>query len=212
MKKSVADEIINILAKTYPEAKPQLEYSSAFELLVAVILSAQCTDKRVNIVTRELFKDYNTPCKMLTLTEEELAEKIKSCGLYHSKARHILSASKDIVERFFGQVPDTVEKLKTLDGVGQKTANVVYSVYFAGDAIAVDTHVFRLSNRIGLGKGKTPKEVEAKLCKIIDKDKWSKSHHYLIYHGRNICKAIKPLCGDCPLQNLCQKNGLKNKK
>lgn len=212
MKKIIADEIINILAKTYPEAKPQLEYSSAYELLVAVILSAQCTDKRVNMVTRELFKDYDTPEKMLTLCENELAEKIKSCGLYHSKAAHILSASKDISERFGGQVPDTVEKLKTLAGVGQKTANVVYSVAFSGDAIAVDTHVFRLGNRIGLGKGKTPEEVEVELCKIIDKDKWSKSHHYLIYHGRNICKAQRPACCDCPIEKLCEKNGLKNKK
>ncbi len=212
MRKKKADEIIKILSQAYPEAKPQLNFTSCYELLIAVILSAQCTDKRVNIVTSELFKEYNTPTKMLSLSVDELGEKIKPCGLYHSKAKHILSATKDIIEKFGGEVPDTVEKLKTLDGVGQKTANVVYSVWFMGDAIAVDTHVFRLANRIGIGKGKTVKEVEAKLCKIIDKDKWSKSHHYLIWHGRNICKAINPNCDICPIQSLCEKNGVNNKK
>ena len=161
MDKSTAQKIIDLLAEKYPDARPELTYSSPYELLVAVILSAQCTDKRVNIVTRELFKEYNTPEKMLTLTKEQLGKMIYSCGFYNSKSEHILSASKDIVERFGGNVPDTIEDLQTLAGVGKKTANVVYAVAFGGDAIAVDTHVFRVSNRIGLADGKTPLKVES---------------------------------------------------
>ena len=204
MDKQTAQAVIDLLAKKYPEAKPELQFGSAYELLVAVILSAQCTDKRVNMVTAELFKEYNTPEKMLTLSVEQLGEKIHSCGFYHSKAQHILSASLDIVERFGGQVPSTVDELKTLAGVGQKTANVVYAVAFGGDAIAVDTHVFRVSNRIGLAHAKTPEETEKQLNAVLDKSVWSKAHHYLIFHGRYTCKAQRPLCGDCPLTALCE--------
>lgn len=194
---------IAILKELYFDAKPALEYSTAYELLVAVVLSAQCTDARVNIVTRELFKRYNTPQAMVTLTQEELERYIFSCGFYRNKAAHILSASADILERFGGEVPSTIEELMSLAGVGKKTANVVYSVWFGGAAIAVDTHVFRVSNRLGLAKGNTPEKVEAALNKALPKDEWSKAHHWLIYHGRQICHSQKPDCAGCPLAELC---------
>ena len=203
MDKLTADKIIAILSEKFPDPKPELHYKTPYELLVAVILSAQCPDRRVNTVTAELFKEYSTPEKMLTLTKEQLGEKIRSCGFFNSKAEHILSASKDIVERFGGKVPSKTEELKTLAGVGQKTANVVYAVAFGGDAIAVDTHVFRVSNRTGLAEGKTPDAVEKGLNAVIDKDKWSKAHHYLIFQGRYTCKAQKPRCGECEIAAYC---------
>ena len=192
-----------LLQELYFDAKPALEYSTAYELLVAVILSAQCTDARVNIVTRELFKRYNTPSAMLTLSQEELEKYIFSCGFYRNKAAHILSASRDVVERFGGEVPSTIEDLMSLAGVGKKTANVVYSVWFGGAAIAVDTHVFRVSNRLGLAKGKTPDEVEDGLKGAIPKKDWSSAHHWLIWHGRKICHSRKPDCENCPLREFC---------
>ena len=194
---------IEILAKTYPNAKPALHYTTPYELLVAVVLSAQCTDERVNKVTAELFPFYSTPQKMVTLSQEELEKKIFSCGFYRMKAKHILSASHDILERFSGEVPQTVEELKSLAGVGQKTANVVYSVAFGGEAIAVDTHVFRVSNRLGLAKGDTPEKVEKGLNKAIEKSLWGQAHHWLIWHGRKVCSSRKPNCENCPLSNLC---------
>ena len=191
------------LERLYPDAKPALKYTTPYELLVAVVLSAQCTDERVNKVTEVLFKDYSTPEKMLTLTQAELERRIFSCGFYRMKAEHILSASKDIMEKFGGEVPDTIEDLMSLAGVGKKTANVVYSVAFGGAAIAVDTHVFRVSNRLGLAKGKTPLEVESGLQKAIPKELWSKAHHWLIYHGRQICHSQRPDCANCALNGLC---------
>ena len=191
------------LQRLYPDAKPALHYTSTYELLVAVVLSAQCTDERVNKVTEVLFKEHSTPETMLTLTQKQLEEYIFSCGFYRMKAQHILSASKDILEKFGGEVPNTVEDLMSLAGVGKKTANVVYSVAFGGAAIAVDTHVFRVSNRLGLAKGKTPLEVESGLQKAIPKELWSKAHHWLIYHGRQICHSQRPDCKNCTLNELC---------
>ena len=199
-----ANEILKSLSELYPDAKPALEFSSPYELLVAVILSAQCTDERVNKVTAELFKEHNTPEKMLELTQEELEKIIFPCGFYRHKAAHILSASKDILEKFNGKVPETLEELKTLAGVGQKTANVVYSVAFGGDAIAVDTHVFRVSNRLGIAKGNTPAKVEEGLRAHIPKSEWSKAHHYLIYHGRRVCRSRRPDCPNCTLKEYCE--------
>ena len=196
-------QALAMLAALYPDAKPALHYTTAYELLVAVILSAQCTDERVNIVTEKLFKAHSTPETMLQLTQEELEKYIFSCGFYRMKAEHILSASRDIVEKFGGEVPNTIDALMSLAGVGKKTANVVYSVAFGGDAIAVDTHVFRVSNRLGLAKGKTPLEVEAGLCKAIPKKDWSKAHHWLIYHGRRVCHSQRPECEACALKDLC---------
>lgn len=198
-KKAALAELENL----YRGAKPALHYNTPYELLVAVILSAQCTDERVNKVTAVLFENYSTPQSMVTLSQAELEKYIFSCGFYRMKAEHILSASRDILEKFNGEVPDTVEKLMTLAGVGKKTANVVYSVAFGGDAIAVDTHVFRVSNRLGLAKGDTPLAVEAGLNKAIPKKDWSQAHHWLIWHGRRVCHSQKPNCDGCTLKTYC---------
>lgn len=204
MDKNSSEKILAELERLYPDAKPALQYKSPYELLVAVILSAQCTDERVNKVTDVLFKNYNTPEKMLTLSQEELKKYIFSCGFYHNKAAHILSASRDIMEKFAGEVPSSHDDLKKLAGVGQKTANVVYAVAFGGDAIAVDTHVFRVSNRLGLAHANTPEKTEAQLNEIIPKSEWSKAHHWLIYHGRRVCHSQRPDCANCTLKALCE--------
>lgn len=198
------EKMLAELARLYPDARPALKYETPYELLIAVILSAQCTDERVNKVTAELFKEHATPQDMLRLSQEELEKYIFSCGLYHSKAAHILSASRDIVENFGGEVPSTHRELKSLAGVGQKTANVVYSVAFGGDAIAVDTHVFRVSNRLGLAEADTPLKTEEQLKLAIPKSDWSKAHHWLIYHGRRVCHSQKPDCANCTLNKYCK--------
>ncbi|MBR4942521.1 MAG: endonuclease III [Clostridia bacterium] len=203
MKKTDKEKTLALLASLYPDAKPALHYTTPYELLVAVILSAQCTDERVNIVTAKLFEKYSTPQALITLSQTELERYIYSCGFYRMKAEHILSATKDILEKFGGEVPSTVEELMSLAGVGKKTANVVYSVAFGGAAIAVDTHVFRVSNRLGLAKGKTPLEVEAGLCKAIPKEDWAKAHHWIIFHGRRVCHSRKPDCENCKLKEFC---------
>ena len=197
-------EILYELAALYPDARPALKYRSPYELLVAVILSAQCTDERVNKVTEVLFKEYSTPAAMLKLTQEELEKYIFSCGFYRNKAAHILSASRDIVEKFGGEVPNDFDNLRTLAGVGQKTANVVWSVAFGGDAIAVDTHVFRVSNRLGLACADTPIKVENQLKQAIPQEDWSKAHHWLIYHGRRVCHSQRPDCANCTLKDYCK--------
>ncbi len=203
MHMNTSEEILKELEKLYPDAKPALHFRSPYELLVAVVLSAQCTDERVNKVTKVLFEHYDTPEKMIALSQEELEKYIFSCGFYHNKAKHILSASRDILEKFGGQVPETLEELQTLAGVGRKTANVVYAVAFGGDAIAVDTHVFRVSNRLGLASGNTPQKVEEGLQKAIPKELWSIAHHYLIWHGRRVCHSQKPDCAGCTLKEFC---------
>ncbi len=206
MKKDKINSILEILSKTYPDAKCALNFKSPYELLISTILSAQCTDVRVNMITSELYKEYNTPEKMIKLSQEQLEEKIKSCGFYKNKSKNILGTTKEIIERYNGQVPSNMDDLIKLPGVGRKTANVVMSNAFGIPAIAVDTHVFRVSNRIGLAKGKTPEQVEKQLMKNIPRDMWSDSHHYLIWHGRNICKSRKPQCDKCPIEKLCEKN------
>lgn len=204
MNKKTAKEIIYKLSGIFTD-KPALRFSTPYELLIAVILSAQCTDERVNKVTAKLFENYNTPEKMLSLSQDGLEKYIFSCGLYKSKAEHILSASKDILEKFNGEVPKTLEELRSLAGVGRKTANVVYSVAFKGDAIAVDTHVFRVSNRIGLVNAQNVLNTEKGLMKILDQKDWSRAHHYLIYLGRSFCKAKNPDCENCPIKDECAK-------
>ena len=210
MDKKTAAEIVRILSENFSD-KPALEFGTPYELLVAVMLSAQCTDARVNVVTRELFKEHNTPETMLQLTQEELEKRIFSCGLYKTKAAHILSASADIISRFGGVVPKEKEQLETLAGVGVKTANVVYSVAFGGDAIAVDTHVFRVSNRIGLADAGNVKKTEEQLMEILDRNVWKKAHHYLIYLGRQVCRAARSACETCPIAALCEKK-IRNRK
>ena len=198
-----AQQSLRILSELYKDARPALHYATAYELLIAVILSAQCTDERVNKVTAELFKEHNTPETMLLLSQEQLEKYIFSCGLYKSKAAHILSASRDIMEKFGGKVPESFSDLKSLAGVGQKTANVVSSVWFDKDAIAVDTHVFRVSNRLGLAKANTPLKTEEQLKEAIPRERWSEAHHWLIWHGRKVCHSQKPDCGNCPLSEYC---------
>ncbi|MCY6369542.1 endonuclease III [Clostridium ganghwense] len=204
MKKDNIKKVLDILSKTYKGVKCGLEFKSPYELLVSTILSAQCTDERVNLVTNELYKEYNTPEKMITLNESELGEKIKSCGLYRNKSKNILAASNTILNKYSGKIPSTMEELINLPGVGRKTANVVLSNAFGVPAIAVDTHVFRVSNRIGLANGKNVNEVEKQLMKNIPKDMWSDAHHYIIWHGRKICKARKPECKTCPIAPYCE--------
>ncbi len=198
------ETILTKLEGLYPDAKPALLYETPYELLVAVILSAQCTDERVNKVTRVLFERHNTPQSMLALSQEQLEKYIFSCGFYHNKAAHILSASRDIIELYGGEVPSTLKELRSLAGVGQKTANVVYSVAFGGDAIAVDTHVFRVSNRLGLAHADNPFKTEEQLKKVIPQSDWSKAHHWLIWHGRRVCHSQKPDCVNCTLSAECE--------
>ena len=180
-----------------------LNYSTPFELLVAVIMSAQCTDERVNKITARIFPKYNTPEKMGALSQEQLEEEIRDCGLFRSKAKNLLATCKMLTEEYNSVIPDTVEELMKLPGVGKKTANVVASIVYKVPAIAVDTHVFRVSHRLGLAKGDDPLAVEKELQKAIPKNKWSDAHHWLIWHGRKICKARKPLCSECVLIELC---------
>ena len=200
----VVCEILNRLEVMHPDAECELNYNTPFELLVAVILSAQCTDKRVNQVTQKLFQVYNTPEQFASLGEEELIEFIFTCGFYRNKARNIILASRDIVEKFGGQVPRDIENLMTLAGVGKKTANVVYSVAFGGQAIAVDTHVLRLSNRIGFCDSNDPLKVEQALMQILPKESWSRAHHLLIHHGRYTCSARNPQCSECLISEYCK--------
>lgn len=201
--KEEAKKVIDILLELYPDAKAELNFSNPFELLIATILSAQTTDVQVNKVTEKLFKDYKTPQDFIKLSEEELAEKIKSLGFYKNKSKNILATCRILVEKYQGQVPDTREELMKLPGVGRKTANVVISNAFNKQAIAVDTHVFRVSNRIGLAHSDNVFDTEKDLMNNIDESMWSKAHHLLIFHGRRVCKSRKPLCEKCPLTDYC---------
>ena len=201
--KAIKAEQLRILKETYPNAKPALHFNSPFELLIAVILSAQCTDVRVNIVTERLFLKANTPEAIAALSQEELETAIHDCGFFRMKAKHILETCDIILQQYGGEVPADFEALQKLPGVGRKTANVVMSVAFHEPAIAVDTHVFRVSNRLHLAIGKTPLEVEKGLQKVIPRKNWSDAHHWLILHGRQLCKARKPLCEKCPLNLIC---------
>lgn len=203
LEKTEIDEVLKILSELYPNAESELNYSNPFELLIATILAAQCTDKRVNMITRELFKKYKEPKDYLSLTEEELGELIKSCGFYRNKSRSILNTCHILVDKYDGKVPDTREELMKLPGVGRKTANVVISNAFGKDAIAVDTHVFRVSNRIGLASSDNVDETEKDLMTNIPDNLWSQAHHWLIFHGRRICKARRPKCEICPLTDYC---------
>jgi endonuclease-3 len=201
--KKYLDFVFDTLNEDYADANSELDFKNNYELLIAVILSAQCTDKRVNIVTKELFAKYKNPYELAKANPADVEKIIKTCGFYRNKTRNIILAAKQIVEKFNGEVPDNLEDLIKLAGVGRKTANVILSVAFGGDAIAVDTHVFRVSNRLGLTSSKTPEETEKVLCKLYEKDKWSRLHHYLVHFGRYKCKAIKPECDVCKLSAQC---------
>ncbi len=187
----------------YPDARCALDFTSPFELLIATILSAQCTDERVNMITPRLFPRYPTPQAMLSLTKEQLEDLIHDCGLFRSKAKNILGACEALVARHGGEVPRTMAALEGLPGVGRKTANVVLSNAFSVPAIAVDTHVFRVARRLGLASGQTPEKVERELRRRIPRRDWSQAHHWLIHHGRQICHARGPECLRCPLAPYC---------
>ena len=196
--------IVKTLLDTYPDAKCELEYKTPYELLVATVLSAQSTDVRVNIVTKELFKNYNTPEKILKLGEEKLMEYIKSIGFYNVKSKNIIALSHLLIQNYDSQVPDEMDELLKLPGVGRKTANVVLSNCFGVPAIAVDTHVFRVSTRLGFSDKKDPLQVEQDLMKKISKKYWTDAHHAFIFHGRRICKARNPMCELCSVQSYCK--------
>ena len=198
-----ANVIFERLKGRFKVANCELEFSNNFELLVAVMLSARCTDKKVNQVTKSLFKIYPTPICLANAKQEELEQAIYSCGFYKNKAKNLINMAKDLIERFDGQVPSNFDDLLSLSGVGRKTANVCLYVGFKKPAIAVDTHVFRLSNRLGLCKTKTPLDTELALQKLIDKKKWGEFHHLLVLFGRYVCKSQRPLCQECELRDLC---------
>jgi len=196
-------EVIEILYKLYPEAKCELNHDNPVQLLVATILSAQATDKKVNEVTEMMFQKYKDLDDFLTITPEELESYIKVIGLYKSKGKNLIKLFPILKEKHDGKVPQTMEELVELPGVGRKTANVVLSTIFRVPAIAVDTHVFRVSNRIGIVNESTVEKTEQALMKKIDKDLWIDTHHLLIFHGRRLCFARAPQCGVCPLNHLC---------
>ncbi len=196
--------IFDRLAKAIPEPKTELNYTTAFELLIAVVLSAQATDKSVNKATEKLFAVANTPESILELGEEKLKSYIKTIGLYNTKAANIIKLCKLLTEKHNSQVPQSREQLETLPGVGRKTANVILNTAFGHDTIAVDTHIFRVSNRTGLAPGKTVLEVEKKLEKFVPKEHKHDAHHLLILHGRYTCIARKPRCQSCVIEDLCE--------
>ncbi|MGP1567917.1 MAG: endonuclease III [Peptoanaerobacter stomatis] len=205
--------IIEILKEMYPDATCELNHNTPYELLVATILSAQSTDKRVNIVTKDLFKVADTPEKMVNLGEEKLKEYIRTIGFFNTKSKNLISMSRDLIQKYNSKVPKTMEELTSLAGVGRKTANVVMSNCFKVPAIAVDTHVFRLAHRLGFSKEEDVYKVELDLQKKIAKKDWTLAHHMLIFHGRYTCKAKNPLCEKCNLKEYClyYKNILKKK-
>lgn len=205
-------DIYNILYNKFGEAKCELDFSNNYELIVAVILSARCTDKRVNIITKDLFKKYPTIKDLAQAKIEELEKMIYSCGFYKNKAKNLIAMANDVVNNFNGVVPSEFEQLTSLAGVGRKTANVVMAVGFSKQAIAVDTHVFRVSNRLGIVKAKNPLDCELSLQKVVDKDKWAQFHHFLVLFGRYVCKSQNPNCKNCELRDYCEyiKNNIKN--
>ena len=212
-KKERTEQIIKLLKRAHPDAHCALNHSNAFELLVATILSAQCTDERVNIVTADLFRKYRKPEDYLKVPETELQQDIRTTGFFRNKTRNIQGACKVLVEEFHGEVPKTMEELLRLPGVARKTANVVLGVaYGIAAGIVVDTHVTRLSNRLGLTKQKDAVKIENDLIELVPKKNWIIFSHLLIFHGRRICKARRPLCEECAVEKLCPSSILKTGK
>lgn len=200
---SQTSAILKELAALYPDAGPELNFSNPFETLVATMLSAQCTDKQVNKVTAVLFTKIRSPRDALKLSQEQLEQEIRGCGVFRNKAKNILATCRILEDEYGGEVPATLEELVRLPGVGRKTANVVYANAFGGDAIAVDTHVFRVSNRLGIAHAKNVEDTEEQLMRAIPKNLWSVAHHWLIWHGRRVCHARGPKCATCTLRPYC---------
>jgi endonuclease-3 len=202
--KSAVKKVLTLLKNQYANTKTALEYHTPFQLLISTMLAAQSTDKRVNIVTKDLFKRYPKARSYIHLPLQQLESEIKTVGLYKSKAKNILATCKILVDKYEGEIPQTREELMALPGVGRKTANVVLSIATDFDAIAVDTHVFRVSNRIGLAESADVRRTEEDLMKKIPQKEWSDAHHWLIWHGRKVCRARNPLCAECFLSDHCQ--------
>ncbi|MEE0771549.1 MAG: endonuclease III [Anaerovoracaceae bacterium] len=201
-------EVLDRLATEYPDAECALNHKNTYELIIAVALSAQTTDKSVNKVSPALFEAYPTAEALAEASQEDVIELIKTIGMYKTKSKNIIQLAKQLCERFDGKVPDNYDDLVTLPGVGRKTANVVLSVGFGVQRIAVDTHVFRVTNRIGLASEKDVLKTELALMELLPEDRWSEAHHSLIFHGRNCCSARKPECDRCVIEELCEKNGI----
>lgn len=201
--RTIALEELAILERTYPQAVTALHFRNPFELLIAVILSAQCTDARVNMTTPTLFAKYPNAEALAHAKIEDVEHIVKSCGFFRMKAKNIVNAARGLVAEHEGAVPREREHLEALPGVGRKTANVVMSVAFEEAAFAVDTHVFRVAHRLGLTLGTTPRQVEEDVTALVPREKWRHAHHWLILHGREICKAPTPLCAVCPVNQLC---------
>lgn len=200
------EEVFERFKSQNPEPKPELNYYSPFTLLVAVVLSAQTTDKSVNKVTEKLFKLADTPEKMKEIPQEQIAEIIRPIGLTQNKSRNILNLSRKLCDDFDGKVPSTREELMTLSGVGRKTANVVLNVVFGQSTMPVDTHLLRISPKIGLAEGKTPEQLEKSLCERIPEKYMQHAHHWLILHGRYVCTARNPKCSECLINDICKHN------
>ncbi|MDH3529688.1 MAG: endonuclease III [Acidobacteriota bacterium] len=208
-KQMQADEVVKRLKKLYPDAHCALNHTNPFELLIATILSAQCTDERVNIVTADLFRKYQGPTAFADAPREDLEEDVRSTGFFRNKAKSIKGASTRIVEEYGGEVPAEMDELLTLPGVARKTANVVLgNAYGIASGIVVDTHVKRLSYRLGLTTQKVPEKVEKDLRKLINEKHWVMFSHWLIFHGRQVCKARNPNCEECKLADICPKKGV----
>jgi len=197
-------KILEILEIEYPDAGISLDFNTPFELLVATILAAQCTDERVNLVTEDLFVKYRSPQDYLDVPLEELEKDIHSTGFFKNKSKSIRNLSKGLIERFDNIVPDDIDSLVSLYGVGRKTANIILGNAFGKNAIAVDTHVKRVSTRLGLAHSNDPDKIEAELCEIVQPAKWTMFTHLLVFHGRRCCKSRKPMCGECPIFDLCR--------
>lgn len=200
-------EILDLLGKTYPDAHCELDYENPFQLLIATILSAQTTDRKVNQVTRKLFKEYPTPQKMLELTPSELGDKIRTIGLFRTKAKNILETCRILSEEYQGEVPSSLPELIRMPGVGRKTASVVLANAFGIPAFPVDTHVLRVAKRLGFTKENDPQKVEKDLTALIPEELWIDSHHQFIFHGRRLCSARKAQCAICPLAIYCPTKG-----
>lgn len=206
MKKNEVIELINILKKTYPDATCSLDFTTPFELVIAVMLSAQCTDERVNKVTPALFAKYNKPSDFVNIDINELENFIHSCGFYRNKAKNIKLCASEILNKYNGIVPQTMEELQSLPGVGRKSANVIsLEVFGIANGIAVDTHAKRISNRIGLSNEKSPDKIEKDLLKIIPQEYLKDVNHLFVWHGRNLCTARNPKCNKCPIKQFCKR-------
>lgn len=207
MKKHSVEQLFERLREQKPQPTTELEYRTPFQLLVAVVLSAQATDKSVNLATRKLFRVADSPAKLHALGEEALRDHIRTIGLFNSKAKNLIKTCAILLERHDGQVPQTREHLEALPGVGRKTANVILNTAFGAPTIAVDTHIFRVANRTGLARGRTPLAVEKRLLDAVPEKFLKDAHHWLILHGRYVCIARRPKCGACIISDLCEYEG-----